>query len=410
MQYDVVIIGGGASGCAAAWFLSKEGLKIALLDKQSPCPDKICTTAINPRSVSFLKRFDVLESLKINQYVKIRGLQTFAYDNSSFQGFYSHETSYPDHGYCIPRYQLDLVLRQNILNKANIDYFESIQVENIEKHSTTEEVIIYGRQQDQIKKFQTKIVIDAMGRNSVVGKQHQLFHFDETHKRYAILAQFSGLRSLDSMFTIGTNEEIGPGYYTIFPIQSDGLAMVALIIPEKNWLNLRGNLEESLLHFLKREGWPLRHWFTDAKQESKVLSFGPIAFHSTTFVMPQLFMIGDSTGFYDPLTGEGLTQAFMTGEWAAEASMNFFNGQSFTSVSEWYSSKVRQYKDEVLQHSRQLQDLLKFPNAFNRFIYSLSRNQEAADWLACAVGNIFQPGERISGRLKELLFSPKVLL
>lgn len=407
MQYDIVIIGGGASGSAAAWFLSQTGLKIAVLNKLPPSPDKICTTAINPCTVFYLKKLGILDSFPINQYVKILGLQTFAYDNSSFQGYYTHNTSFPDHGYCIPRYELDLALRKSFIDKKNIDYFEQFQVENIAQCPIKKLMTIKGKQQDQSREFQTKIVIDAMGRHSIIGKEQQLFQSDKKHKRYAILAQFSGLNSIDSMFTIGTNANIGPGYYTIFPIRPDGLAMVALIIPEKKWLGVQKKLDYALHDFIKESDSPIKQWFTHAQQKSKALSFGPIAFHSQAYTKPYIFMVGDSTGFYDPLTGEGLTQAFKTAEWVSEAVLRFFNGQSFDSAAHWYSNKVREYKEEALQHSRQLQELLKFPNAFNRFIYSLSKNQEAANWLACAVGNVFEPGERIKGHLKEILFSTR---
>ena len=45
LKFDVVIVGGGPAGCAAARMLSGKNLKIALLDKHTFPRDKICGDA-----------------------------------------------------------------------------------------------------------------------------------------------------------------------------------------------------------------------------------------------------------------------------------------------------------------------------------------------------------------------------
>ncbi|HZI49866.1 MAG TPA: FAD-dependent oxidoreductase, partial [Pyrinomonadaceae bacterium] len=64
MQYDVIVVGAGVAGAATAWFASRQGLRVALLDKAKFPRDKVCTSTVNPRSCSYLQELGVLEDLR----------------------------------------------------------------------------------------------------------------------------------------------------------------------------------------------------------------------------------------------------------------------------------------------------------------------------------------------------------
>ena len=56
--FDVIIVGAGPAGCATSYFLSKYGIKHALLDKSEFPRDKICGDAISGKTIHVLQQYD----------------------------------------------------------------------------------------------------------------------------------------------------------------------------------------------------------------------------------------------------------------------------------------------------------------------------------------------------------------
>ena len=63
--FDIIIIGGGPAGSAAAIYANKIGLKTIILDKSSFPRDKICGDALSGKSVRYMKELDLIE--RVNQ-------------------------------------------------------------------------------------------------------------------------------------------------------------------------------------------------------------------------------------------------------------------------------------------------------------------------------------------------------
>src|SRR5438045_1152233 len=65
-DYDVVIVGASIAGCTAATLYGRQGLKVALVDRESS-PDyykKICNHFIQPFAVQTFKRLGIVETLE----------------------------------------------------------------------------------------------------------------------------------------------------------------------------------------------------------------------------------------------------------------------------------------------------------------------------------------------------------
>ena len=63
-NFDLIIIGGGPAGSAAALFAEKHHLKTLIVEKDIFPRDKICGDAISGKSMSVLKELDLLEEAK----------------------------------------------------------------------------------------------------------------------------------------------------------------------------------------------------------------------------------------------------------------------------------------------------------------------------------------------------------
>ncbi|MDN5753733.1 MAG: geranylgeranyl reductase family protein [Nitrosospira sp.] len=101
MVYDVVVIGAGPAGCAAALTLAKAGLSAGLFDKAVFPRDKTCGDALIPDAFQALKKLGLLQRVIGSSY-PTHGMRLFSCDGS--------EVLIRAHGACMPRPKLDELL------------------------------------------------------------------------------------------------------------------------------------------------------------------------------------------------------------------------------------------------------------------------------------------------------------
>ncbi len=401
MRYDVIIVGAGVAGAATAWFCSERGLRVALVDKARFPRDKICTSTINPRSCGYLDELGVLGPLaQEDRLTQVRGIQTFSYEGDRFRGHYEPSHPYQSYGHTIPRHRLDKALFDRVASVPGVEYFEDLEIENVEV-TAVDRIVVSGRQGKRPVQLEAALAVDAAGRGSPIARKHGLFEPWTDHQRFAVIAQYSGVPDADPFFNIGTNDAVGPGYFCVFPISGD-LVITSLILTEPDYARAKPDPDAALEAFVASD-WVLRDWFREAKKECEAVSFGPLAFRARAVTVDHVLMAGDTTGFYDPLTGEGITFAFRSAELAAEGAARLLAGEPWHDIAGWYELAVRAEKERPLEQAMQLQRMLGLRGAFNRFVTTLAATPEAANWLARSLGNLLPPEERSVEHFKAIL-------
>src|SRR6266496_315375 len=79
VAYDAVVVGASIAGCTAATLFARQGLKVALVDRESS-PDyykKICNHFIQPFAVQTFKRLGIVETLEAAGAVRNGDIQVF---------------------------------------------------------------------------------------------------------------------------------------------------------------------------------------------------------------------------------------------------------------------------------------------------------------------------------------------
>ena len=136
--------------------------------------------------------------------------------------------------------------------------------------------------------------------------------------------------------------EILPGYFVIFPLQ-DGMANVGIgalsAHVSKHRLKLRGLMQDTIRqHPLSRDR------FTDAEMVGEIEGFGlPLGSRKVTMSGDHFMLCGDAASLIDPLTGEGIGQAMVSGRYAGWQARACFETNDFT------AGFMRQYDDAVYQ-------------------------------------------------------------
>src|SRR5574342_356024 len=114
VDFDVAVIGAGPAGSAAAYFLARGGLRVALLDKSDFPRDKTCGDGLTPRALRILDAMGVLSKVE-QQAFRCSGVTL----RNSDEITYRLELSQPDASFqyvlVLPRFSLDDILREHAI-------------------------------------------------------------------------------------------------------------------------------------------------------------------------------------------------------------------------------------------------------------------------------------------------------
>ena len=109
-HHDVLIIGAGPAGAAAAYWLAKEGLDVVMVDKKLFPREKTCGDGLTPRAVKQIHDMGLGDQL--SQFHRYDGLRTTAHGKAIELHWPSHPI-YPQHGYVVRRRELDTMVARN---------------------------------------------------------------------------------------------------------------------------------------------------------------------------------------------------------------------------------------------------------------------------------------------------------
>ncbi|MGH9303727.1 MAG: FAD-dependent oxidoreductase, partial [Acidimicrobiales bacterium] len=107
---DVLVIGGGPSGSAAAYWLATRGVDVLVLEKKVFPREKTCGDGLTPRSVTQLRDMG-LENALAGQH-RYDGLRAVGFGTELEMRWPPHKR-YPDYGYTITRFDLDSLVARH---------------------------------------------------------------------------------------------------------------------------------------------------------------------------------------------------------------------------------------------------------------------------------------------------------
>lgn len=320
---DVLVVGAGPAGTAAAAVLARAGLRVHVVDRARFPRHKLCGDTINPGSLALL---DALADSGACGRSPADGVRRHGIAISGMTvtgpGGTSVTADYPDglHGIAITRRDLDALLLDGALD-AGATFDEQVAVvEPIWSDGRVRGVRVGGRGRDVL--LRARIVIAADGRGSKVASACGLARFAPRPRRWAFGAYFIDVAGLSGR---GEMHVRATGYIGIAPLPG-GVANVCVVREVEDVRRCEGaEARRTAGHDVLRaavEGDPvLRERFIHARQVSPVSTLGPLAIDSPRPGAPGLLLAGDAAGFVDPMTGDGLRFALRGGMLAAQAAL-----------------------------------------------------------------------------------------
>ncbi len=313
MTDDVVIVGAGPAGSIAALVLARAGARVRLIDRDTFPRPKLCGDTVNPGTLATLRR------LRASAGVEERGLRVEGMLVTGEHGV-AIEGRYPGglHGRAIVRRDLDWLLLQLAVD-AGAMFEPSLTARGpiVDANGTRRVagVVVDGRRGG--RKLAARVTIAADGRRSTLAFGLGLARHPDRPRRWAVGAYFeraTGLSVLGEM-------HIRRGRYIGVAPLPGGLANVCLVKPSQAGDADFRDPAALLAHELAGDPW-LAARFAGARAAAPPVVLGPLAVDRVHTSLDGLLVVGDASGFVDPMTGDGLRFAIRGAELAAEAALD----------------------------------------------------------------------------------------
>jgi len=370
-HFDILIIGAGPAGSAAALALRQSGLRVGLLDKARFPRDKVCGDAIPGPALRVLSELGFEQEAAIfSEKEMVTSSRLFAPNGKSLT------IRWVTKAFNSKRFDFDHFLLELVKKHAPTQVLEGHCASEIRREG---EVVVVKTAERQ---FTCSLLIGADGANGASAKQLSGFHLDRRHHCAAVRAYCKGLPGLEA----GVNEfylldGYLPGYLWIFPLADGwanvGFGMLSEAVAVQN-LNLRKSLQAIVATHPV-----LKARFAQASILEKPVGFGlPLGSRHWPLSGERYLLVGDAGSLIDPLQGHGIDKAMLSGKLAAEQAVRCFQENRFDNAF------LKQYDDQVYgrlygefkRNYRLLLCLNRFPRLVNLMV-NMAQNKRLMRWM-----------------------------
>jgi geranylgeranyl reductase family protein len=375
MDADVVVVGAGPGGSAAAHWLARAGAKVVVLERARFPRDKSCGDGITGHSIDILHDMGVtFESFEGKGARTLGGLiggpsgGTFAANPPPRDDGHAVEC------WCVPRMLLDHTLARAAVRAGATLREETSFTGFIRRDGAISGVEYTDRSGSG--QIACSLVIGADGAHSAVARALGLSENPAPHLGYALRGYYDGIEGLsDKLEIYYYDRRTLPGYGWIFPV-GNGLANVGIGIYTGELRRSRKKMRDILDEFIahtpvvsqrcrnarpvdRAMGWPL-----------------PVSSAGRPTVFDGAMLVGDAASLVDPLSGEGIWTALVSGRSAARAALHAMEARDCSRAS--LRSHEREWRSETggyLESGRTLKNLAKSPLLLDLIVRRAAENE-----------------------------------
>jgi menaquinone-9 beta-reductase len=340
--YDLIVVGGGPAGCAAAITAARRGGSVLLLEKGVYPRQKVCGEFISAEAVRVLSMLlEAAAGQALDAAPEIGTMRIFV-DGGKI------ETTLSPAGKSLPRYILDDALWHACL-MAGVDARQKTTVSNV----VNREVSLTSGE-----KCSGRTVVDATGRwsNLMAKREFEV----PKHRWIGVKSHFierEASRTVDLYHFPG-------GYCGVQPVDNDTVNACAMV---------RADVATSLPEVFERHPELRRRSFSWQMATNPVTT-SPLIFREPCPQQGSILYAGDAAGFVDPFVGDGISLALHSGIAAAEALAPVWLKQcSPGSAAERYHAEYDRRFRPVFRRAAFVRHLFAMPKAVRILAARLAR-------------------------------------
>jgi geranylgeranyl reductase family protein len=367
---DVLVVGAGPAGSAAAAWAARAGMDVLLTDAAVFPRDKTCGDGLTPRAIAELQRLGLEDWLRA--HTVNRGLRAHGFGQTLLLPWPGG--SLPDWGSAVARTELDDHLRTTAI-KSGAQALDGVRAVDVRHEGARVAAVVFERDGERFEVTCRRLVV-ADGVRSPLGKLlgrewHRETVYGVAGRSY-IASGMSDDPWISSHLELrGEGGEILSGYGWIFPLGTGEVNIgVGTLATSRRPANVA----------IK----PLMKFYADERREEFELS-GDLRM-PTSALLPMggavsgvagvnWALIGDAAACVNPLNGEGIDYGLESGRLVAEV-MAERPGDDLDLSTVW-PAVLREHYGESFSIARRLAGLVTVP----RLLPALGPAGMRSDWL-----------------------------
>ncbi len=415
---DVLVVGGGPSGAACAYWLASAGHDVVLVERKRYPREKTCGDGLTPRSVRQLEDMGLGDELAGAGH-RFVGLRSHAFGRTLELSWPEHP-DLPGYGYVITRHDLDAMVAERASKAGAIVWDGTEAVEPV-----VEAGLVRGA------RVKTKPGGDDGAGDSRSGRSLRLAHDArpstgsqpvEVRARYTVVADGANSRFGRSLGTsrnrayplgmairgywtsprhdeawidswLDIRDKAGnvlPGYGWIFPVGDGRINVgIGLLSTFNQWKAV--NTTHLLQQFAEYAppSWGIR---ADTACGPATGGRLPMGLSVGPHAGPTWLVVGDAGGTINPFNGEGIAYAYESGRWAADAvhlALTSGDGLALQTYQERLDSTYALY----YKVARAFVRIIGRPELMKVLVTTGMRSRSLMEWVLRIMANLLRPDE-----------------
>ncbi|HUV11381.1 MAG TPA: geranylgeranyl reductase family protein [Acidimicrobiia bacterium] len=326
-RWDVLVVGGGPSGAAAAYWLAEAGHRVLVVEKKRFPREKTCGDGLTPRAVRQLEDMGLGERLAVG-HLRYEGLRSIAHGVTLELAWPDHP-DFPPYGYVVRRRDLDQMVADQAVKAGATLWPATEAVAPIVEGGLVVGATVKKKEaessqdgRDGHEEVRARYVVVADGSNSRFGRALGAAR-DRTYPLgMAVRGYYRSPRHddpwIESHLDIrDRNGDHFPGYAWVFPIGDGTINVgVGLLSTFSGWKDVNTSQLMDAFCATAPDYWEISPETSCGAPTGGKL---PTGLSVTPAVGPTWLSVGDAAGSINPFNGEGISVAYETGRFAADA-------------------------------------------------------------------------------------------
>jgi flavin-dependent dehydrogenase len=318
-KWDVIAIGAGPAGAAAAAVLAEHGHRVLVLEREK-FPRYHIGESLLPFTFYPLQRLGLIEKMRQSQFVKKYSVQFISPSGKASQPFYFFSRYSEDvaQTWQVLRSEFDQMLVDNARAKG-ATILEQVTVTKLLREGDRVVGVQAQHADGSMVQYTASITLDCSGKESFAAVRNNWRLRDPKLNKVAVWTYYRGAKRDEGIDAGATTVAFVPekGWFWYIPQHND---MVSVgVVAEGKYLTRDGikDPEEIFRREIEQNLWIKDH-LAPGTQVGPYFVTNEFSFHSRYCGCEGLLLVGDALCFLDPVFSSGLMFAVKSGVMAGD--------------------------------------------------------------------------------------------